>query len=65
MAQEALVAEEIVNRLRHDHPSGPSMQESHETIYQSLYVEQSGELRRDWRGVRDQDAPSVEPRDES
>src|ERR1035437_4546032 len=39
--------EEIANRLRHDYPSDPSMQVSHETIYQSLYVQGRGELRRE------------------
>jgi IS30 family transposase len=47
MAQEAVVTEEIANRLRHDYPSDPSMQVSHETIYQSLYVQGRGELRRE------------------
>src|ERR1035437_7748076 len=39
--------EEIANRLRHDYPSDPSMQVSHETIYQSFYVQGRGELRRE------------------
>lgn len=39
--------EEIANRLRHDYPSDPSMQVSDETIYQSLYVQGRGELRRE------------------
>jgi len=39
--------EEIANRLRHDYPDEPSMQVSHETIYQSLYVQGRGELRRE------------------
>ena len=39
--------EEIANRLRHDYPGEPSMQVSHETTYQSLYVQGRGELRRE------------------
>jgi len=39
--------EEIANRLRLDFPSDPSMRVSHETIYQSLYVQGRGELRRE------------------
>jgi IS30 family transposase len=39
--------EEIANRLHHDYPDDPSMQVSHETIYQSLYVQGRGELRRE------------------
>jgi IS30 family transposase len=39
--------EEIANRLRRDYPNDSSMQVSHETIYQSLYVQGRGELRRE------------------
>jgi len=39
--------EEIAQRLRLDYPSEPAMHVSHETIYQSLFVQGRGELRRD------------------
>jgi len=39
--------EEIANRLRRDFPDEPTMQISPETIYQSLYVQGRGELRRE------------------
>lgn len=39
--------EEIARRLRMEHPDDPMMQVSHETIYQSLFVQGRGELRRE------------------
>ena len=39
--------QEIAQRLRLDYPSQPSMHVSHETIYQSLFVQGRGELRRE------------------
>ena len=39
--------EEISRRLRRDHPDDPMMRVSHETIYQSLFVQGRGELRRE------------------
>jgi transposase, IS30 family len=38
--------EQISTRLKLDHPDDPEMRISHETIYQSLYVQSRGELRR-------------------
>jgi IS30 family transposase len=39
--------EEIARRLKLEFPTEPVMQLSHETIYQSLYVQGKGELRRE------------------
>ncbi len=38
---------QISRRLRHEFGDDPTMQISHETIYQSLYVQARGELRRE------------------
>jgi IS30 family transposase len=40
--------QQISNRLRVDFPADESMRISHEAIYQSLYIEGRGGLRRDW-----------------
>ncbi|MGC2486854.1 MAG: IS30 family transposase [Acidimicrobiales bacterium] len=39
--------DEISRRLRREFPNDPTMHVSHETIYQSLYVQGRGELRRE------------------
>jgi IS30 family transposase len=39
--------EQIAGRLRHEFPADPEMRMSTETIYQSLYVQSRGALRRD------------------
>jgi IS30 family transposase len=39
--------EQISRRLRRDHPGRPELHVSHETIYQALYVQGRGELRRE------------------
>ena len=39
--------QQVARRLRLDHPDHPEMHVSHETIYQSLYVQGRGELRRE------------------
>jgi IS30 family transposase len=45
--EELWSPEEISCRLRQEFPSGPMMWVSHETIYQSLFVQGRGELRRE------------------
>ena len=39
--------QEIAERRKREHPDDPSMHVSHETIYQSLFVQGRGELRRE------------------
>jgi IS30 family transposase len=39
--------QQIARRLRHDHPHAPEMWVSHETIYQSLFVQGRGALRKE------------------
>jgi IS30 family transposase len=39
--------EQIARRLRIDHPEDPAMRISHEAIYQSLYIQGRGALRRE------------------
>ena len=45
--QDKLSPEQIAHRLRVDFPDQPEMWVSHETIYQSLYVQGRGALRRE------------------
>ena len=45
--QKKYSPEQIAGRLRADHPEDPEMWVSTETIYQSLYVQSRGALRRD------------------
>ena len=39
--------EQVSQRLRRDHPDRPELHVSHETIYQALYLQPRGELRRE------------------
>ena len=43
--------EQIASRLRRDFPDDPELQVSHETIYQALYVQGRGTLRRELAGA--------------
>jgi len=51
MLDEKLSPEQIAARLRRDHPDDPEYHVSHETIYQALYVQGRGELRRELVGA--------------
>ncbi|MYW89633.1 IS30 family transposase, partial [Amycolatopsis rubida] len=47
MLHEKFSPEQIAARLRRDHPDRPELHVTHETIYQALYVQGRGELRRE------------------
>ncbi|WP_442912793.1 IS30 family transposase [Kutzneria sp. CA-103260] len=47
MLVERCSPEQIAHRLRRDHPDRPELHVTHETIYQALYVQGRGELRRE------------------
>ncbi|WP_407936601.1 IS30 family transposase [Lentzea tibetensis] len=46
MLDDKLSPEQVCRRLRRDHPDRPELHVSHETIYQALYLQGRGELRR-------------------
>src|SRR5579862_3497126 len=47
LLEELWSPEQIANRLREEHPDDPMMWVTHETIYQSLYVQGRGALKRE------------------
>jgi IS30 family transposase len=49
LLRERWSPQQISHRLRHDHPHDPRMWVSHETIYQSLFVQARGALRAELR----------------
>jgi len=51
MLDDRLSPEQIAARLRRDHPDDPEYRVSHETIYQALYLQGRGELRRELAGA--------------
>jgi IS30 family transposase len=51
MLDERHSPEQIARRLRRDHPDRPELHVTHETIYQALYVQGRGELRRELAGA--------------
>ena len=54
---QAWSPQQIANRLRLDFPDDESMRISHEAIYQALYVESRGALKRSWWRACARDAP--------
>jgi IS30 family transposase len=51
MLDQRCSPEQIARRLRRDHPDRPELHVTHETIYQALYVQGRGELRRELAGA--------------
>jgi IS30 family transposase len=49
MLEKRWSPEQIARRLRHEYPAQPEMWVSHETIYQSLFVQGRGALREELR----------------
>ena len=51
MLDDRCSPEQIAQRLRRDHPDRPELHVTHETIYQALYVQGRGQLRRELEGA--------------
>ncbi|WP_449224355.1 IS30 family transposase [Amycolatopsis thailandensis] len=51
MLDDRCSPEQASNRLRRDHPDRPELHVVHETIYQALYVQGRGELRRELKAA--------------
>ena len=51
MLDDRYSPEQIARRLRRDHPDRPELHVTHETIYQALYVQGRGQLRRELAGA--------------
>jgi IS30 family transposase len=47
MLDDKFSPEQVSRRLRRDHPDRPELHVTHETIYQALYLQGRGELRRE------------------
>jgi len=49
--EERLSPEQIVGRLRREHPDDPGLHVSHETIYKTIYLQARGGLKRDLQAL--------------
>ncbi|SDU46652.1 Transposase and inactivated derivatives, IS30 family [Amycolatopsis keratiniphila] len=63
MLDDRCSPEQASNRLRRDHPDQPELHVAHETIYQALYVQGRGELRRELKAALRTGRTQRKPRD--
>jgi IS30 family transposase len=49
--EQKLSPEQIVGRLRREHPNEPELHVSHETIYKTIYLQARGQLKRDLQAL--------------